>query len=76
MKALAYLISAYTEPKSLEKLVKALNMECADFYIHIDKKVDITNFKKRLSKYNNVFFLPDSMQIGRASCRERVLSHV
>ncbi len=63
MKALAYLISAYTEPKSLEKLVKALNMECADFYIHIDKKVDITNFKKRLSKYNNVFFLPDSMRV-------------
>ena len=42
---------------------KALNMECADFYIHIDKKVDITNFKKRLSKYNNVFFLPDSMRV-------------
>lgn len=63
MKLLAYLISAYTEPRSLENLVKALNMECVDFYIHIDKKVDITKFRKKLSKYKNVFFLPDSMRV-------------
>lgn len=50
-----YCISAYTDPQSLDNLIKALN--CADnfFVIHIDKKVkDINRFLDIINKYPNV----------------------
>ena len=53
---IAYMISAYTEPKSLQALVNALDMDDVDFYIHIDKKVEIAPFYKPLSNRKNVFF--------------------
>lgn len=54
MKKIAYIISAFTDPKQLERLVVRLS-ENSDFYIHIDKKVDITPFKQLLGK--NVHFV-------------------
>lgn len=67
MKKIAYCISAYTEPNSLLNLVNALNTKWADFYIHIDKKVDIslfTNlFRNNKVKMENVFFLNKSERV-------------
>ncbi len=53
---LAYMISAYTEPESLVALVNALDSDKVDFYIHIDKKVEIAPFYKFLKNRTNVFF--------------------
>ena len=36
---LAYLISAYTDPDHLARLIAALDHE-ADFYVHVDANVD------------------------------------
>lgn len=47
MKKIAYIISAFTDPEQLERLVARLS-EISDFYIHIDKKVDITPFRQLL----------------------------
>ena len=47
MKKIAYIISAFTDPEQLERLVARLS-ENSDFYIHIDKKVDITPFRQLL----------------------------
>lgn len=62
MKKIAYLISAYTEPKTLKKLIEALDNEDVDFYVHIDKKVDINPFMS-ISDKDNVFILPDEFRI-------------
>lgn len=63
MKKIAFLISAYTEPESLKRLISALSNMPADFYVHIDKKVDIGPFKEGLSDRKNVFFLPEERRV-------------
>lgn len=61
---IAFLISAYTEPSSLHALVKKLDkMLFADFYIHIDKKVQIEPFQDGLMNMPNVFFLEDRIRV-------------
>lgn len=47
---LAYLIMAHTDPKHLRRLLDALYVKGAtDFYVHVDRKVDIAPFKAELS---------------------------
>ena len=61
---IAFLISAYTEPSSLRALVKKLDkMLFADFYIHIDKKVQIKPFQDGLMNMPNVFFLENRIRV-------------
>lgn len=43
---IAFLISAYKDPAQLKKLINALQGEGSHFYVHIDKKVDISSFLK------------------------------
>lgn len=40
---IAFLILAHTDPNQLERLMRAINLNCRIF-IHLDKKVDIHNF--------------------------------
>ena len=63
MKDIAFLITAYTEPKTLKNLIDALEDSKVDFYIHIDKKVDDSKFKDLLKDYNNVFFIPQNLRV-------------
>lgn len=51
---IAYLIAAHSDVKHLKRLIDSLDLN-ADFYIHIDKKVDITPFLDAIKK-ENVFF--------------------
>jgi|SRR6185312_1628119 len=48
MEKIAYIITTYKDPFHLKRLINALDFHC-DFYIHIDKKVDLEPFKKELS---------------------------
>lgn len=52
---IAYLITAYKDPAHLNRLILALN-EDADFYVHIDSKVDILPFLNATKNISNVFF--------------------
>lgn len=52
---LAYLISAYTDPEHLARLITALDHE-ADFYVHVDANVDDAPFRQLLPK--KVHFVP------------------
>lgn len=52
---IAYLITAYTDPRQLRRLIDALNVN-AHFYIHVDLKVDCTPFEQELCIYGNVQF--------------------
>lgn len=41
----AYIIMAYKNPGQIERMIKSLSHPQFDFYIHIDKKIDIEGFK-------------------------------
>lgn len=58
MKKLAYIIIAHNQPLILKKLVLALN-ENSDFYIHIDKSVDLKKFTDCFYGWKNVHFVED-----------------
>ena len=58
---IAYLISAHTDAPQLQRLVEALHPD-AHFFIHIDKKADITPFKTLLQG-DNVHFLTHRIDV-------------
>lgn len=58
---IAYLISAHTDAPQLKRLISALH-KGAHFFIHIDKKSDISQFTNIISS-DNVHFLPDSKRV-------------
>lgn len=61
---MAFLISAYTQPKSLHALIRKLNqMLEADFYVHIDLKVDLEPFRSGLKDLSNVFFVRNRVRV-------------
>lgn len=45
---IAYLIAAHADPVQLKRLVVSLDEPYCDFYIHIDKKINISLFKSEL----------------------------
>lgn len=55
-KKIAWLISAYTEERTLANLVDALESEEVDIFIHVDKRVDEKPFRKAVGERENVFF--------------------
>lgn len=58
---LAFLISAYTDPHHLRRLISALPAG-SEFYIHIDSKSDIRMFRELLSR-SDVFFIGKRMNV-------------
>ena len=62
MKA-AYLITAHHQPKHLARLIDALQCDWATFFIHIDKKEDITQFHNVISPSENVLFLKNNRRV-------------
>ena len=54
-----YLILAHKNPEQLYRLVMRLDSRNVNFFIHIDKAVDISAFSKGLSGLSNVYFLPN-----------------
>lgn len=59
---IAYLISAFTDPPQLKHLIEELDDDGCMFYVHIDKKIDIRQFKNQF-KAKNVVFLYDRVRI-------------
>jgi hypothetical protein len=58
----AHLILTHKNPRQLERLIKALQHEHFDFYIHIDKKSDLQPFAY-LAEQKNVFFVKNRTSI-------------
>jgi hypothetical protein len=53
---IAHIILAHKNPAQIERLIKAMNHPNFDFYIHLDKKTDITPFEY-LAKIKQVSFI-------------------
>jgi Core-2/I-Branching enzyme len=58
---IAYLILAHTNPRHLKRMVETLSCDDCAFFIHIDKKVDIREFKD--ISQPNVIFVKDRLTI-------------
>lgn len=54
---LNYIILAHKNPTQLERLVDRLNEPWVNFYIHIDKNVNIIPFEIQLERFKNISFL-------------------
>ena len=49
----AYLILAHTDPQQFDRLLSALQIDgVTDFYVHIDKKTNITVFMNAIARHN------------------------
>jgi hypothetical protein len=59
---IAYLILAHNTPSHMARLVRALNSPNAAFFVHIDRKSDISPFQKQLSGHN-ITFLEDRVDV-------------
>jgi hypothetical protein len=53
----AYLILAHHQPSHLARLIKALDCDWASFFIHIDRKSDISRFEDLVPNADNIVFL-------------------
>jgi hypothetical protein len=58
----ACLIVTYTSPKQTKRLIDELNNGDFDFYVHVDKKLDLDTHKE-LFDYPNVYFIKDRIDI-------------
>lgn len=58
---IAYIITAYTDSKQLRRLIDSLwlnaELDSADFYIHVDKKVNIKPFEEAMKNVSNIFWV-------------------
>ena len=59
--SLAYLISAHTDAPQLARLIRALHKD-AEFFVHIDKKVEIRPFQQAI-RAENVHFIEKRIDI-------------
>lgn len=59
---IAYLISAFADPQHLKRLIAALDAEGCEFFVHVDKKVDISPFVQ-LCSAENVHFLDNRVNV-------------
>ena len=59
---IAYLILAHNTPNHLSRLVRALDSSNASFFIHLDRKSDISAFRLGLTQHN-VTFLEDRIPV-------------
>lgn len=58
----AIIIITYTSPQQTRRLVQSLNNGQFDFYIHVDKKIDIETHKE-LMDFPNVYFVKNRIDI-------------
>jgi len=59
---IAHLILTHKNPAQLERLIGALSHPAFDFYVHLDKKIDITPFRY-LAEKKNVYLVADRASV-------------
>jgi len=59
----AFLIMTHHQPSHLANLIEDLNCDWIHFFIHVDKKVDVTEFLRLIPRYANTTFLKNSQRI-------------
>jgi hypothetical protein len=63
---IAYIIMAHKEPQQIERLIKKFKHQPFDFYLHIDKKIDLGPFEY-LARLPHVYFVKNRVRVRWAS---------
>lgn len=71
---LNYLILVHTNASQVERLINSLNDDNVNFFIHVDKKADIIEFKEIIKSRKNVYFLPDYLRVSVYWGNESILN--
>jgi len=58
----AHLVITYTSPLQTERMIRRMEHPAFDFYIHVDKKIDITSHLY-LAKIPNVYLIKDRVDV-------------
>lgn len=61
---IAYLILAHDDPQKLKRLIMSLQTRNAYFFIHIDKKVELSPFQSYCSEMKNVRFIKNRVKVN------------
>jgi hypothetical protein len=59
---ISYIIQAHQYPQQFNRLIRSLTHPSAEFYIHIDKKVDIAPFQDSINS-DHVHFIPQRLNV-------------
>jgi hypothetical protein len=59
-----YIILAHKSPKQVARLVERLTGKNINFYLHIDKDVDIIPFEREIAHFTNALFLKGDQRIS------------
>ena len=59
----AYLVLAHNNPQQLERLLNRLQDPAVEFYIHVDKKCDISSFLYIAKISNNIHFINERYKV-------------
>lgn len=70
---IAFLISAYTDPRQLGNMVRALQDDNHWFFIHVDKKVDIEPFVEDVNRYRHISFVTNRLSVNWGGGYNQVL---
>jgi len=63
---MAFLVMAYKDPPQIERLIKKFGCEHYDFYIHLDRKIDIRQFEY-LRKIGQTYFVKSRVKVNWGS---------
>ncbi|ANF45122.1 hypothetical protein AZK53_05345 [Priestia megaterium] len=63
MDKIAYLVLAHNDPSHLKRMINALDYR-ADFYIHLDLKVTIDDFKSVIGEKSNIFWIDERVKVN------------
>lgn len=61
---IAFLISAYTDPKQLGNMIEALEDDNHWFFVHVDKKVDIKPFVEVVKSRKQIMFVTNRLSVN------------
>ena len=60
---MAFIIVAYKDPSQIERLIKKFSRDGSDFYIHLDKKINFSNFAY-LEHIDKVYFIKARVKVN------------
>jgi hypothetical protein len=59
----AYLILAHQQPGQVARLIQSLSSEWSYFFVHVDRKADLSAFKAAIPPSRRVCYLPDAERV-------------
>ena len=60
---IAYLLVVHNQPNHLARLIQALNVPHAHFFIHVDRKANISDFMKNIKEAPNIHYLKNRERV-------------